>query len=175
VWLVLVGLLGSVTSSDSGHSTQLDSHSNSSVEVAAGPNQGGCSPPSQHRRHSIIQGKEASPAISSKSVGRVCACALDVLFPVNCVVIVMWEVLLLQKSIGVALLIVKLMLFSLVLKCNVNTNFFMWCRYMNILRIWTNAELFLCVTSSKRKMKYNKKIFFIKNVSYIIDYLWEYC
>ncbi|XP_021942904.1 rap guanine nucleotide exchange factor 2 isoform X4 [Zootermopsis nevadensis] len=47
---------GSVTSSDSGHSTQLDSHSNSSVEVAAGPNQGGCSPPSQHRRHSVMQG-----------------------------------------------------------------------------------------------------------------------
>ena len=74
MWLVLVGLLGSVTSSDSGHSTQLDSHSNSSVEVAAGPNQGGCSPPSQHRRHSIIQGKEARPAISSKSVGCVCVC-----------------------------------------------------------------------------------------------------
>ncbi|PSN46583.1 hypothetical protein C0J52_13859 [Blattella germanica] len=44
---------GSVTSSDSGHSTQLDSHSNSSVEVAAGASQGGCSPP--HRRHSSIQ------------------------------------------------------------------------------------------------------------------------
>ncbi|KAJ9600078.1 hypothetical protein L9F63_009620, partial [Diploptera punctata] len=44
---------GSVTSSDSGHSTQLDSHSNSSVEVVAGANQGGCSPP--HRRHSSIQ------------------------------------------------------------------------------------------------------------------------
>lgn len=74
MWLVLVRLLGSVTSSDSGHSTQLDSHSNSSVEVAAGPNQGGCSPPSQHRRHSVIQGKEARPAISSKSVGCVCVC-----------------------------------------------------------------------------------------------------
>lgn len=88
MWLVLVGLLGSVTSSDSGHSTQLDSHSNSSVEVAAGPNQGGCSPPSQHRRHSVIQGKEARPAINSKSVGCVCAYALAVLFPVNCVVTV---------------------------------------------------------------------------------------
>lgn len=90
MWLVLVDLLGSVTSSDSGHSTQLDSHSNSSVEVAAGPNQGGCSPPSQHRRHSTIQGKKARPAISSKSVGCVCvcACALAVLYPVKCVVTV---------------------------------------------------------------------------------------
>jgi hypothetical protein len=78
VWLVLVGLLGSVTSSDSGHSTQLDSHSNSSVEVAAGPNQGGCSPPSQHRRHSVIQGKEARPAITGKIVC-MCVCALAVL------------------------------------------------------------------------------------------------
>jgi len=75
VWLVLVGLLGSVTSSDSGHSTQLDSHSNSSVEVAAGSNQGGCSPPSQHRRHSIIQGKASQP-ISSESVGCMCGSAL---------------------------------------------------------------------------------------------------
>lgn len=80
MWLVLVDLLGSVTSSDSGHSTQLDSHSNSSVEVAAGPNQGGCSPPSQHRRHSIIQGK-ASPQISCNSVG--CMCGLVALFPMR--------------------------------------------------------------------------------------------
>jgi hypothetical protein len=80
VWLVLVGLLGSVTSSDSGHSTQLDSHSNSSVEVAAGPNQGGCSPPSQHRRHSVIQGKASQP-VSNQIVG--CMCGLAVLFPVN--------------------------------------------------------------------------------------------
>lgn len=71
MWLVLVGLLGSVTSSDSGHSTQLDSHSNSSVEVAAGPNQGGCSPPSQHRRHSVMQGKVGQP-ISSEKEGGVC-------------------------------------------------------------------------------------------------------
>uniref|UniRef100_A0A1B6CBW2 Rap guanine nucleotide exchange factor 2 n=2 Tax=Clastoptera arizonana TaxID=38151 RepID=A0A1B6CBW2_9HEMI len=42
---------GSVTSSDSGHSTQLDSHSNSSVETAAIC--GGTSPP--HRRHSVMQ------------------------------------------------------------------------------------------------------------------------
>ncbi|XP_046602543.1 rap guanine nucleotide exchange factor 2 isoform X3 [Neodiprion lecontei] len=40
---------GSVTSSDSGHSTQLDSHSGSSVEA------GGSPPPSQ-RRHSAMQG-----------------------------------------------------------------------------------------------------------------------
>jgi hypothetical protein len=80
VWLVLVDLLGSVTSSDSGHSTQLDSHSNSSVEVAAGPNQGGCSPPSQHRRHSIIQGK-ASPQIRCNNVG--CMCGLVALFPMR--------------------------------------------------------------------------------------------
>ncbi|XP_069680663.1 rap guanine nucleotide exchange factor 2 isoform X4 [Periplaneta americana] len=53
---------GSVTSSDSGHSTQLDSHSNSSVEVAAGPNQGGCSPPSQHRRHSVMQVASSPPS-----------------------------------------------------------------------------------------------------------------
>ena len=44
-------LLGSVTSSDSGHSTQLDSHSNSSVEAAAIGS--GTSPP--HRRHSVMQ------------------------------------------------------------------------------------------------------------------------
>ncbi|XP_054267681.1 rap guanine nucleotide exchange factor 2 isoform X3 [Macrosteles quadrilineatus] len=43
---------GSVTSSDSGHSTQLDSHSNSSVEVGGG-GLGGSSPP--HRRHSVMQ------------------------------------------------------------------------------------------------------------------------
>ncbi|XP_075217382.1 PDZ domain-containing guanine nucleotide exchange factor isoform X2 [Lycorma delicatula] len=44
---------GSVTSSDSGHSTQLDSHSNSSVDTAAiGPSG---SPPLQHRRHSVMQ------------------------------------------------------------------------------------------------------------------------
>ncbi|XP_046668061.1 rap guanine nucleotide exchange factor 6 isoform X3 [Homalodisca vitripennis] len=41
---------GSVTSSDSGHSTQLDSHSNSSVEAGG---IGGTSPP--HRRHSVMQ------------------------------------------------------------------------------------------------------------------------
>ncbi|KAK0078780.1 hypothetical protein PV325_002109, partial [Microctonus aethiopoides] len=41
--------VGSVTSSDSGHSTQLDSHSGSSVEA------GGSPPPSQ-RRHSSMQG-----------------------------------------------------------------------------------------------------------------------
>lgn len=86
MWLVLVGLLGSVTSSDSGHSTQLDSHSNSSVEVAAGPNQGGCSPPSQHRRHSTIQGKEAKPAISSKSVGCVRACVCVRCVHIGCIV-----------------------------------------------------------------------------------------
>lgn len=80
MWLVLVDLLGSVTSSDSGHSTQLDSHSNSSVEVAAGPSQGGCSPPSQRRRHSIIQGK-ASPQIRCNSVGYMCG--LVALFPMR--------------------------------------------------------------------------------------------
>ena len=56
---------GSVTSSDSGHSTQLDSRSNSSMEVTnsasaggatynSGP--GGSPPPSQIRRHSALQG-----------------------------------------------------------------------------------------------------------------------
>ncbi|XP_014601024.1 PREDICTED: rap guanine nucleotide exchange factor 2-like isoform X3 [Polistes canadensis] len=40
---------GSVTSSDSGHSTQLDSHSGSSVEA-------GGSPPPPQRRHSAMQG-----------------------------------------------------------------------------------------------------------------------
>ncbi|XP_072745032.1 rap guanine nucleotide exchange factor 2 isoform X6 [Anoplolepis gracilipes] len=40
---------GSVTSSDSGHSTQLDSHSGSSVEA-------GGSPPPPQRRHSALQG-----------------------------------------------------------------------------------------------------------------------
>lgn len=40
--------LGSVTSTDSGHSTQLDSHSNSSGEVPTGT-----SPPLTHRRHSM--------------------------------------------------------------------------------------------------------------------------
>ncbi|XP_039275936.1 rap guanine nucleotide exchange factor 2 [Nilaparvata lugens] len=45
---------GSVTSSDSGHSTQLDSHSNSSVDTAAmGPPSS--SPLLQHRRHSVMQ------------------------------------------------------------------------------------------------------------------------
>ncbi|KAI5702604.1 hypothetical protein M8J75_002002 [Diaphorina citri] len=39
---------GSVTSTDSGHSTQLDSHSNSSGEVPTGT-----SPPLTHRRHSM--------------------------------------------------------------------------------------------------------------------------
>ncbi|KAJ1521489.1 hypothetical protein ONE63_003154 [Megalurothrips usitatus] len=52
---------GSVTSSDSGHSTQLDSRSNSSMEVAgagAGGSGSGSSPPtSQLRRHSAMQGK----------------------------------------------------------------------------------------------------------------------
>lgn len=43
-------LSGSVTSSDSGHSTQLDSHSGSSVEVQ----HGGYSP-LQTRRHSALQ------------------------------------------------------------------------------------------------------------------------
>lgn len=126
MWLVLVGLLGSVTSSDSGHSTQLDSHSNSSVEVAAGPNQGGCSPPSQHRRHSIIQGKDARPAISSKSVGCVCVrvcigcivssglCSYSDMMNSGFTVVSL-------KSFGVALLIIKLVFFSLVLKCICNT------------------------------------------------------
>ena len=41
--------VGSVTSSDSGHSTQLDSHSGSSVEA-------GGSPPPPQRRHSALQG-----------------------------------------------------------------------------------------------------------------------
>ncbi|KOX80603.1 hypothetical protein WN51_05458, partial [Melipona quadrifasciata] len=41
--------VGSVTSSDSGHSTQLDSHSGSSVEA-------GGSPPPPQRRHSAMQG-----------------------------------------------------------------------------------------------------------------------
>lgn len=41
--------VGSVTSSDSGHSTQLDSHSGSSVEA-------GGSPPPTQRRHSSMQG-----------------------------------------------------------------------------------------------------------------------
>lgn len=50
---MLLFCLGSVTSSDSGHSTQLDSHSNSSVDTAAiGP---AGSPPLQHRRHSVMQ------------------------------------------------------------------------------------------------------------------------
>ncbi|XP_026287919.1 rap guanine nucleotide exchange factor 2 isoform X4 [Frankliniella occidentalis] len=53
---------GSVTSSDSGHSTQLDSRSNSSMEVtnnsgAAYPVPGGSPPASQIRRHSALQGK----------------------------------------------------------------------------------------------------------------------
>ncbi|XP_063217155.1 rap guanine nucleotide exchange factor 6-like [Bacillus rossius redtenbacheri] len=43
---------GSVTSSDSGHSTQLDSHSSSSAEVGQ---PGGSPPSSQHRRHSAMQ------------------------------------------------------------------------------------------------------------------------
>lgn len=42
---------GSVTSSDSGHSTQLDSHSGSSVEA-------GGSPPPPQRRHSAMQDDE---------------------------------------------------------------------------------------------------------------------
>ena len=42
-------IIGSVTSSDSGHSTQLDSHSGSSVEA-------GGSPPPPQRRHSAMQG-----------------------------------------------------------------------------------------------------------------------
>ncbi|XP_023318481.1 rap guanine nucleotide exchange factor 2-like isoform X13 [Trichogramma pretiosum] len=51
---------GSVTSSDSGHSTQLDSHSGSSVEA-------GGSPPPPQRRHSAMQGgaNVVSPATSS--------------------------------------------------------------------------------------------------------------
>ncbi|XP_058810856.1 rap guanine nucleotide exchange factor 2-like isoform X2 [Phymastichus coffea] len=45
---------GSVTSSDSGHSTQLDSHSGSSVEA-------GGSPPPPQRRHSTMQGGAMPP------------------------------------------------------------------------------------------------------------------
>ncbi|XP_067008888.1 rap guanine nucleotide exchange factor 2 [Anabrus simplex] len=52
---------GSVTSSDSGHSTQLDSHSNSSVEVGI-TGGGGCSPPLQHRRHSVMQVAYSPPS-----------------------------------------------------------------------------------------------------------------
>ncbi|XP_049804195.1 rap guanine nucleotide exchange factor 2 isoform X2 [Schistocerca nitens] len=51
---------GSVTSSDSGHSTQMDSFSNSSVEVG-----GSSSPPSQVRRHSAMQ-QAYSPTTTSK-------------------------------------------------------------------------------------------------------------
>lgn len=39
---------------DSGHSTQLDSHSNSSVEVGVGSAN---SPPVQHRRYTVMQGR----------------------------------------------------------------------------------------------------------------------
>ncbi|RZF43997.1 hypothetical protein LSTR_LSTR007269 [Laodelphax striatellus] len=46
---------GSVTSSDSGHSTQLDSHSNSSVDTAAMGPPPSSSPLLQHRRHSVMQ------------------------------------------------------------------------------------------------------------------------
>ncbi|GLG96449.1 Guanine nucleotide-releasing factor 2 [Gryllus bimaculatus] len=56
---------GSVTSSDSGHSTQLDSHSNSSVEVGmlgGGSGGGGsCSPPIP-RRHSVMQVAYSPPS-----------------------------------------------------------------------------------------------------------------
>ncbi|XP_033230697.1 rap guanine nucleotide exchange factor 2-like isoform X20 [Belonocnema kinseyi] len=48
---------GSVTSSDSGHSTQLDSHSGSSVEA-------GGSPPPPQRRHSALQGSVLRGGIS---------------------------------------------------------------------------------------------------------------
>nr|CAD7257644.1 unnamed protein product [Timema shepardi] len=50
---------GSVTSSDSGHSTQLDSHSGSSLEVG---HLGSCSPPPQHRRHSVMQVAYSPPS-----------------------------------------------------------------------------------------------------------------
>lgn len=49
---------GSVTSSDSGHSTQLDSHSGSSVEA-------GGSPPPPQRRHSAMQDDEESAQVSA--------------------------------------------------------------------------------------------------------------
>ncbi|KAL1459965.1 hypothetical protein WDU94_011910 [Cyamophila willieti] len=52
---------GSVTSTDSGHSTQLDSHSNSSGEVPSGT-----SPPLTHRRHSMQPPGMAPPPPRSR-------------------------------------------------------------------------------------------------------------
>uniref|UniRef100_A0A8D8PXE9 Rap guanine nucleotide exchange factor 6 n=1 Tax=Cacopsylla melanoneura TaxID=428564 RepID=A0A8D8PXE9_9HEMI len=52
---------GSVTSTDSGHSTQLDSHSNSSGEVPTGT-----SPPLTHRRHSMQPPGMAPPPPRSR-------------------------------------------------------------------------------------------------------------